>query len=200
MSSGFCFESSLMRSKRSSVWARKMSLHVGDRQTTFTECKADFLTWSSSSARQVSSASFSGRIASGAQCLAAAKRTAETAEARTRQASRSLLESSVMSVLKTVTWSTMSKCPRDSETTFRTLSSSESAYWLRIGSTRGTCGLRCSAMEAPPTDLLDTPIATTSRSEVNRRYCAFCPFALAPACWTLSMTTFRSVPMAPTVA
>mmetsp|Transcript_128978 Transcript_128978/g.223801 ORF Transcript_128978/g.223801 Transcript_128978/m.223801 type:complete len:225 (-) Transcript_128978:2290-2964(-) len=43
-------------------------------------------------------------------------------------------------------------------------------------------------------------MAITSRKEVSRRYCVFCPLAVEPAPWTLSMTTFSNVPMAPTVA
>mmetsp|Transcript_5242 Transcript_5242/g.15479 ORF Transcript_5242/g.15479 Transcript_5242/m.15479 type:complete len:201 (+) Transcript_5242:583-1185(+) len=200
MNSGFCLESSFILSKMRSVCALKISPQVGDRQATFTECSAAFRTCRSSSPRHSSSASLGGRIAEGEQCFAAAKRTAETAEARTLQPSASLFESRAMSVRSTVSWSTISRCPSDSETTFRTLSSWESAYWARIGSTRGTCGLRCSAIVWPACDLCVTPKATTSRSEVSSRYCVFWPLAPAPACCTLSMSTLRSVPMAPTVA
>mmetsp|Transcript_65684 Transcript_65684/g.170946 ORF Transcript_65684/g.170946 Transcript_65684/m.170946 type:complete len:342 (-) Transcript_65684:2278-3303(-) len=201
MSSGFCLESSLMRSKMKSVWPRRISLQEGHRQTTLTECRAAFRTWSSSSLRELSSASFSGRMVSAGHCFAAAKRTADTADARVRQLSLSLLARSPVSACITAAWSTMSRCPSDSDTTFRTLSSAESAYWLRMGSTRGTWGRRWSASEAEPADLcVPTPIAMTSRREVRSRYCVFCPLAAEPACCTLSMTTFSSVPIAPTVA
>mmetsp|Transcript_70394 Transcript_70394/g.184527 ORF Transcript_70394/g.184527 Transcript_70394/m.184527 type:complete len:201 (+) Transcript_70394:609-1211(+) len=200
MSSGFCFESSCMRSKMKSVCALKISLQVGERQTTFTECSAAFRTWSSSSLRHVRRCSFRGRMVAAVHCLAAAKRIADTAAARTRHASLSLLPTRATSAFRTVSGSTMSRCPSDSDTTFRTLSSGESAYWLRIGSTRGTWGLRCSASERSPGVLCPTPMAMTSRREVSRRYCFFCPFVSAPACCTLSITTLSKVPMAPTVA
>mmetsp|Transcript_77181 Transcript_77181/g.213365 ORF Transcript_77181/g.213365 Transcript_77181/m.213365 type:complete len:374 (+) Transcript_77181:1091-2212(+) len=43
-------------------------------------------------------------------------------------------------------------------------------------------------------------MAMTSRREVSSKYCVFWPLAPLPACWTLSITTFKSVPIAPTVA
>mmetsp|Transcript_43676 Transcript_43676/g.123653 ORF Transcript_43676/g.123653 Transcript_43676/m.123653 type:complete len:209 (+) Transcript_43676:572-1198(+) len=208
MSAVFCLESSLIRSKMKSVCARKISLHVADRQTTLTECRAAFLTCNSSSLRHASRASFRGKTVMAGHCFAAAKRIAETADARTRQHSLALFESRDIRALRTVSWSTISRCPRDSETTFRTLSSCESAYWLRMGRTRGTCGRRWSARDPvpgdargpAPGDLCATPMAMTSRRDVSKRYWVFCPFAAELACWTLSMTTFRRVPIAPTVA
>merc|ERR1719162_1013623 len=103
----------------------------------------------------------------GGQCLAAGKRIADTADARTRQLG--LLRSGNMALI-TASWSIKSRCPKDSDTTLRTLSSLESAYWLRIGKTLGTWGLKCSAIEPCPGARWATPMAMTSRKEVSNEY------------------------------
>merc|ERR1711972_443943 len=87
ISSGFCFESSLIRSKMKSVSPLKISPQVCERHTTFTEWNAAFFTWSSSSLKHSSKGFFRGRSEVTEQCFAAAKRIAETAEARTRHPS-----------------------------------------------------------------------------------------------------------------
>mmetsp|Transcript_22006 Transcript_22006/g.62884 ORF Transcript_22006/g.62884 Transcript_22006/m.62884 type:complete len:210 (+) Transcript_22006:461-1090(+) len=166
ISSGLDFESSLMRSKMRSVSPRKISVQDGERQATFNECNAAFRTANSSSPRHLSKWSLSGKIVDAGQCRAAAKRTAETEVARTRQLS--LLTSKGANDCRTASWSTIRRFPKLSETTLRTLSSPESAYWLKMGKTRGTCGRRWSANERSP--LFVTPMEITSRNDVNNKY------------------------------